>query len=93
MHIPEGLIAVKMKEFRNLRQDGKSIIDYLNEFQRLARYSPDDVNTESKKMGWFVEGLDEPIKYKLAGLDYSNMTSLIDKVLLIEQKEEGIGRK
>lgn len=88
VHIPEGLIAVKMKEFRNLKQDGKSIIDYLNEFQRLARYSPDDVNTESKKMGWFVEGLDEPIKYKLAGLDYSNMTSLTDKVLLIEQRRK-----
>ncbi|KAF0895936.1 hypothetical protein E2562_017578 [Oryza meyeriana var. granulata] len=68
-----------MKEFMNHTQNGKPIAEHHDEFQRLARYSPDDVNTEKKKMVWFVEGLDEPIKYKLAGVDYKDMSELLHK--------------
>ncbi|KAF0897586.1 hypothetical protein E2562_039483, partial [Oryza meyeriana var. granulata] len=66
-------------EFMNHTQNGMPIAEHHDEFQRLAHYSPDDVNTEKKKMVRFVEGLDELIKYKLAGVDYKDMSELLNK--------------
>ncbi|CAO2176231.1 unnamed protein product [Urochloa humidicola] len=48
-HVLAGLIELKMKEFRNLKQEGMSVTAYRDKFLELARYAPDDVTTDGKR--------------------------------------------
>ena len=54
-HIPDSLMKIKQQEFLALTQGSMSITEYVNKFNRLARYARDDTNTEEKKKGSFSE--------------------------------------
>nr|ABA93015.2 retrotransposon protein, putative, Ty3-gypsy subclass [Oryza sativa Japonica Group] len=41
-HIPSGVVSLKKKEFRSLTQGSRTVTEYLHEFNRLARYAPED---------------------------------------------------
>jgi hypothetical protein len=45
-----------------LTQDGRSVSEYVHKFTELARYAPDDVSTEGKKMARFLKGLRPELK-------------------------------
>nr|AAX96626.1 retrotransposon protein, putative, Ty3-gypsy sub-class [Oryza sativa Japonica Group]ABA92968.1 retrotransposon protein, putative, Ty3-gypsy subclass [Oryza sativa Japonica Group] len=45
-HIPSGVVALKKREFSALNQGSRSVIEYLHDFNRLARYAPEDVRTD-----------------------------------------------
>ncbi len=49
-HVSAGAMAMKKREFRNLRQGGRTVGQYVDDFSKLARYAPDDVAT------WLVCG-------------------------------------
>ena len=55
--IPTGILAMKRREFLDLKQGNQSLKEYWNEFTYLSRYAPDDVKTEEKKMEQFEHGL------------------------------------
>ena len=42
-------MAIKKREFRNLRQGGRTVGQYVHDFSKLARYAPDDVATDAGK--------------------------------------------
>ena len=42
-HVSTGAMAMKKREFRNLRQGGCTVGQYVDDFSKLARYAPDDV--------------------------------------------------
>jgi hypothetical protein len=48
-------------EFRALNQGSKTITEYLHEFNRLARYAPEDVRTDAEKQEKFLAGLDDDL--------------------------------
>ena len=48
-HVSAGAMAMKKREFRNLRQGGRTVGKYVEEFSKLARYAPDDVATDAAK--------------------------------------------
>ena len=48
-HIPSGMITLKKKEFRTLRQGNRSVNEYLYKFNQLARYAPEGVATDEAK--------------------------------------------
>src|SRR6266540_2085316 len=56
-HIPEGIMEMKADEFRSLRQGTMSVNQYIRKFMKLARYAPEDVNTDKKKQYRFRKGL------------------------------------
>jgi hypothetical protein len=56
-HIPSGIMAIKKREFRALKQGSGSVKEYMQKFNLLSRYAPEDVNTEAAKMERFMEGL------------------------------------
>jgi hypothetical protein len=60
-HIPTGLIKMKHDEFFNLKQNNSNVVDYLDKFNTLARYAPQDTNTNEKKCDRFMNGLHEEI--------------------------------
>jgi hypothetical protein len=60
-HVPQGIVQLKEDELRELTQGGRSVSEYVHKFIELARYAPDDVSTEAKKMAHFKQLL-APLK-------------------------------
>jgi hypothetical protein len=56
-YIPPGLMAMKHTEFMRLTQGNKSLTEYLQAFNNLARYATEFVDTDAKKIASFKRGL------------------------------------
>ena len=52
---------MKKREFCNLRQGNGTMAQYVEEFNKLARYAPDDVATDATKQEKFMEGLNDEL--------------------------------
>src|SRR6266540_6643642 len=48
-HIPSSTIKIKLREFLNLKQENKTVREYVQIFNELARYAPNHVDTDAKK--------------------------------------------
>ena len=46
---------MKKHEFRNLRQGGRTVGQYEDDFSKLACYAPDDVATDATKKEKFLK--------------------------------------
>jgi hypothetical protein len=55
-HISSGTINVKKDEFRSLRQGGRTLKEYMDDFCALSRYAPDDIDTDAKRKEKFLNG-------------------------------------
>jgi hypothetical protein len=56
-YIPPGFMAIKHTEFMRLTQGNKSLTDYLQAFNNLARYATKFVDTDAKNIASFKRGL------------------------------------
>ncbi|GJN09483.1 hypothetical protein PR202_ga27494 [Eleusine coracana subsp. coracana] len=56
-YIPAGLVCRKAREFAALKQGNRSVEEYYEEFNRLALYVPEQVDTPAKRKDRFLEGL------------------------------------
>jgi len=52
-YIPPRVVEMKVGEFMRLSQGTKSVKEYLHTFNSLARYAPEFVNMEAKKIASF----------------------------------------
>ncbi|KAE8779818.1 hypothetical protein D1007_47135 [Hordeum vulgare] len=57
-HIPTGMMTIKKREFSDLKQGSDTVKEYLQKFNILSRYAPEDVSTEAAKVECFMEGLE-----------------------------------
>nr|CAE04032.2 OSJNBb0068N06.8 [Oryza sativa Japonica Group] len=76
-HVPAGVMALKKREFRELKQGNRSVMEYLHEFNNLARYAPEDVREDEEKQEKF-----------LAGMDPELSVPLVDKSIRLEAKHK-----
>ncbi|KAI5012192.1 hypothetical protein ZWY2020_024326 [Hordeum vulgare] len=60
-HIPPAIMTIKKRELRALRQGSGSVKEYLQKFNLLSRYAPEDVSTEAAKVECFMEGLQQSL--------------------------------
>ena len=60
-HVSAGAMAMKKREFRNLRQGGRIVGRYVDDFSNLASYALDDVATDAAKQEKFLEGLNDEL--------------------------------
>jgi hypothetical protein len=60
--IPEGIMEMKAKEFRNLKQGAMMVTQYIRKFMKLSRYAPDDIDTDKKKQDYFRRGLSPALR-------------------------------
>jgi hypothetical protein len=60
-YVPHDTIKLKKQEFSDLRQNGMMVNEYLNQFTKLSRYSPDKVNTNERKHDVFLKRLTDDI--------------------------------
>jgi hypothetical protein len=85
-YVPRGTMKLKKKEFADLKLGGMTVNEYLNSFIQLSRYAPDDINTDEKKYGMFLNGLNDDIQFQLLNTDYIDFQHMVDKVIVIENK-------
>ncbi|GJN04993.1 hypothetical protein PR202_ga22582 [Eleusine coracana subsp. coracana] len=64
-YIPAGLVRKKAREFAALKQGNRSVEEYCEEFNRLALYAPEQVDTPAKRKDHFLEGLSAELQDRL----------------------------
>ncbi|XP_071678354.1 uncharacterized protein [Lolium perenne] len=89
-HVASGVIALKRREFRDLRQGSRSLSDYAELFNKLARYAPEDVNTDRKRQEEFMRGLNDEISIQLCASRYANYQELYDSAVAVESKHNSM---
>nr|ABF96299.1 retrotransposon protein, putative, Ty3-gypsy subclass, expressed [Oryza sativa Japonica Group] len=92
-HIPSGVVSLKKKEFRSLTQGSRSVTEYLHEFNRLARYAPEDVRNDEERQEKFLGGLNDELSYPLMVGDYPDFQKLVDKAVRQEDKYNRMEQK
>jgi hypothetical protein len=65
-YIPAGVMRKKRQEFMDLKQGGRSVHDYSKQFNHLAQYAPDQVDTYEKKKYHFMIGLSTKLQERMA---------------------------
>src|SRR3954471_9995188 len=70
-HIAKGLMDRKREEFYNLTQGRRSVDEFSREFNRLARYAPEEVSTDSRKQERFRKGLNSALRHELNLHDFA----------------------
>nr|CAE03723.2 OSJNBa0021F22.17 [Oryza sativa Japonica Group] len=87
-HVPAGVVALKKREFRELKQGNRSVTEYLHEFNNLARYAPEDVREDEEKQEKFLAGMDPELSVRLVSGDYPDFQRLVDKSIRLEAKHK-----
>ena len=81
---------MKKRVFCNLRQGGRTVGQYVDDFSKLAHYAPDDVATDAAKNEKFLEGLNDELSMQLILANFSDYQELVDHALMIEGKQKQI---
>ncbi|KAE8814175.1 hypothetical protein D1007_08599 [Hordeum vulgare] len=89
-HIPPRMMAMKKREFCALKEGNGIVKEYLQKFNLLSRYEPDDVRTEATKVECFMEGLQHSLQYQLVVCDYRTLCDLVNKALMLEDKRRAM---
>ena len=95
-HISSGIMNVKKDEFRALRQGGRTLKEYMDDFSTLSRYAPDEVNTDAKRRESFLRGLKGELKIPLSVAYAPTYQALLDQAITLDnnmRKEENRKRK
>ena len=64
-HIPSSVVKIKLREFMNLKQEDRTVQEYVQIFNALARYAPDHVDTDAKRKECFLEGMSPKLRSHL----------------------------
>jgi hypothetical protein len=65
-YIPAGVMRKKRQEFMDLKQGGRFMHDYSKQFNHLAQYAPDQVDTDNKKKDHFMICLSTKLQERMA---------------------------
>nr|CAD40049.1 OSJNBa0085C10.1 [Oryza sativa Japonica Group]CAE03725.2 OSJNBa0021F22.19 [Oryza sativa Japonica Group] len=85
-HVPAGMITLRKREFRYLKQGDLTVTEYLHEFYRLAHYAPEDVETDEDKQEKFLQGLKDELAVQLLLEDFEDFEKLVDKAMQLESE-------
>jgi hypothetical protein len=65
-YIPAGVMRQKCQEFIDLKQGGRPVHNYSKQFNHLAQYAPDQVDTDERKKDRFMIGLSTKLQERMA---------------------------
>jgi hypothetical protein len=95
-HISTGNMNLKKEKLRMLRQGGRTLKEYMDDFFYLSRYALDDVDTDVKRRDKFLAGLKGELKIPLSVAYAPNYQALLDQAITLDnniRKEENRRRK
>jgi hypothetical protein len=64
------------------------VVEYLDKFNTLARYAPQDTDTDENKRDRFLNGLHEEIQSILIAVPYPDLEALVDAAIMVESKRK-----
>src|SRR3954469_21221049 len=73
-------------EFRELKQGRMTVVEYRDKFLSLARYAPDETDTEAKKKERFLNGLHDEMQTMLVNIPFAELEALVDSSIQMEGK-------
>jgi hypothetical protein len=83
-YIPAGVMRKKRQEFMGLKQGGRSVHDYSKQFNHLAQYVLDQVDTDAKKKDRFIIGLSTKLQERLALNTGGTFQDFVSKVMIAD---------
>jgi hypothetical protein len=89
-HVAAGAMTLKRREFRDLRQGTRTVSEYGDLFNKLARYAPDDVATDAKRQDEFMRGLNDEISIQLVAIRFNSYQELLDRAVVVESKHKSM---
>jgi hypothetical protein len=92
-HVPQGVIKLKKKEFKDLKQRSMTVSEYVTHFTQLSRYAPNNVDTDEKKHDYFLNGLNDGLAYALEVRDFEKFQVMVNKALVLENRRGILERK
>jgi hypothetical protein len=63
-----------------------SVNEYITKFTQLSRYTPHEVDTDEKKQGCLLNGLNDGLAYALEVRDFENFQGIMNKALVLENR-------
>ena len=79
-------------KFLDLKQGNMSVGEYETKFTELARFVPEQVDTDKKKAKRFEQGLKPWIKSRVIMFELSTYTGIVQKALIIESDSDWSNR-
>ncbi|VFQ64316.1 unnamed protein product [Cuscuta campestris] len=89
-YVPDRYRELKCKQFTELKQNGRPLIECRQEYDHLEEYAIDLVNNTVRRCEKFVEGLDHDLGLAMVIVDYTTFNAVYAKV---ERAEERIAAK
>jgi len=86
--IPPGLMAIKYTKFMKLTQGNKSLNEYLQAFNNLARYAPEFVDTDAKRIASFKRGLSPKLMKSMGNCKCVTFNEFISDTLTQENNDK-----
>jgi hypothetical protein len=80
------VIKLKKKEFQDLKLGSMSVNEYVTKFTQLSRYAPHEVDTDEKKLEFFLNGLNDGLAYALEARDFENFQGMVDEALILKNR-------
>jgi hypothetical protein len=53
--------------------------EYITKFTQLSRYAPNEVDTDEKKQGYFLNSLNDGLAYALEAWGFENFQGMVNK--------------
>jgi len=92
-HIPKGIMDIKKKEFLNLTQGSRDVMAYVNAFNTLSQYAPEEVATDAKKQERLYDGLSAELQDKLSTTKFEDFNDLVNIAIRAEHKMKNLEAK
>ncbi|WVZ61646.1 hypothetical protein U9M48_011487 [Paspalum notatum var. saurae] len=84
-YIPDSLVEQKKREFRELKQGNRTVMQYVQAFIHLSQYAPEDVRGDPSRAARLLSGFDPTLQTHL-GRRYQSFTDLVDTALDMENR-------
>ncbi|WVZ94516.1 LOW QUALITY PROTEIN: hypothetical protein U9M48_040397 [Paspalum notatum var. saurae] len=84
-YIPDSLVEQKKREFRELKQGNRTVMQYVQAFIHLSQYAPEDVRDDPSRAARLLSGFDPTLQTHL-GRRYQSFTDLVDTALDMENR-------
>jgi hypothetical protein len=83
-YITVGLMKKKRYEFMDLKQGGRCVHDYSKQFNHLAQYAPDQVDTNDKKKDRFMIDLSTKLQECMALNTGGTFPEFVSNVMIVD---------
>jgi hypothetical protein len=82
-YIPAGMMRKKRQEFMDLKQGGRFVHDYSKQFNHLAQYASDQVDTDEKK-DRFMIGLSTKLQERMTLNTGGTFPEFVSNIMIVD---------